>query len=298
METWTIIDPPQGTMEGQTIDVSQIRRKYLDIPYASESPNQALDIYLPPEGDGPFPTLVFIHGGAFIFGAKRDTQLLQALDGINRGYAVASVEYRLGFEAKYPAGLFDVKAAIRFLRANAAKYKLDGSRFAACGDSAGGYYTVMAAATQGNPAFEDFTQGNAGYSSSVQAAVSWFGVFDIITQDKEVERLSINDPMMPDIDRVWLGAHSSEITGLMYFTNPLNFITPEFPPLFAQHGTDDGTVPVVQAHLLEEKIKQICGPDRATIEILEGYNHGGVELRWNDKEQLDKTFAFLDKHLK
>jgi acetyl esterase/lipase len=133
--------------------------------------------YLPPEGDGPFPTIIFIHGGAFVFGGKRDTQFLHAIDGINRGYAVVSVEHRLAFEAKYPYPLFDVKAAIRFLRANAEKYKLDGDRFASCGDSAGAYYAVMAAATQSNPAFEDLSMGNASYSSKVKAVVSWYGVF-------------------------------------------------------------------------------------------------------------------------
>lgn len=298
METWSIINPPEGSMEIPNIDVSQIKRKYLDIPYATGSPNQKLDIYLPGEGDGPFPTLIFIHGGAFVFGAKRDIQLLQALDGINRGYAVVSVEYRLGFEAQYPAPLFDVKAAIRFLRANAAIYKLDGDNFASCGDSAGGYYVAMAAATQDNPAFEDFTMGNAEYSSTVKAVVSWFGVFDILTQDREIEQYGNKDPNLPDIDKLWLGAQSADIEGLMYFTNPINFVSPAFPPIFIQHGSDDHTVPHIQAYLLEECVRKVCGAERVTMEILEGYEHGGIELRWNEKEQVDKAFEFLDKHMK
>jgi acetyl esterase/lipase len=178
METWSVIMPPEGVMDIPMTDVSRISRKYLDIPYASQSPTQKLDIYLPPEGSGPFPTIIFVHGGAFILGDKRDAQILQALTGINRGYAVASVEYRLAGEAKYPAGLFDVKAAIRFLRANAARYMLDGSRFALYGDSAGGHYIVMAAATQNNPAFEDLSMGSASCSSAVQAVASRFGVYD------------------------------------------------------------------------------------------------------------------------
>ncbi len=285
-------------MEVPTIDVSGIRRKSLDIPYASQSPNQKLDIYLPGEGDGPFPTIIFVHGGAFIFGNKRDTQLLHALDGINRGYAVVSVGHRLAFEAKFPSALFDVKAAIRFLRANAATYMLDGDRFAACGDSAGAYYTVMAAATQRNPAFEDLTMGNAAYSSSVKAVVSWYGVFDIPAQDREVEKYGLSDPNMPDINKLWLGAQSDEISGLMHFTNPLNFIAPEFPPIFAQHGSDDHTVPCIQARLLLEKVQEICGPERITVEIHEGWDHGGFDPRWMEKEQIDKAFAFFDKHLK
>lgn len=290
--------PPEGTMEVPTIDVSSIRRKYLDIPYASQSPSQKLDIYLPGEGDGPYPTLIFIHGGAFIFGSKRDTQLLHAIDGINRGYAVVSVEHRLAFEAQYPSALYDVKAAFRFLRANAATYMLDGNRFASCGDSAGAYYAVMAAATEGNPAFEDYSMGYKAYASNVKAVVSWYGVFDIMTQDKAVKGYGVADPNMPDINKLWLGAQSGEISGLMHFTNPLNFITPSFPPIFAQHGSDDHTVPVIQAHLLEEKVRRICGADRASVEILEGFDHGGFDPRWMDKEQNDKAFAFLDMHMK
>jgi acetyl esterase/lipase len=298
MDTWSIINPPEGSVEIPTVDVGPIKRKFLDIPYASQSPNQKLDIYLPSDGDGPFPTIVFIHGGAFVLGEKRDAQLLQALEGINRGYAVVSVEHRLAFEAQYPYGLFDVKAAIRFLRANAPKFLLDGDRFASFGDSAGAYYAVMAAATQDNPAFEDLSMGNAAYSSRVGAVVSLFGVFDIVTQDREVEQYGIPDPNLPDIDKLLLGAHSSEIEGLMHFTNPIRFVAPDFPPVLILHGTDDNVVPVIQAYLLEEKVRAVCGAERAEMELYNGWGHGGLDLRWNDKPIVEKVFTFLDKRLK
>ena len=298
MDTWSIIEQPEDSLEAPQIDVSAIKRKFLDISYAAQSPSQKLDIYLPSDGDGPFPTIIFIHGGAFIFGNKRDTQFLQALEGINRGYAVVSVEYRLGFEAQFPAALFDVKAAIRFLRANASVYGLDGDRFAAFGDSAGGYYAVMAAATQDNPVFEDLSQGNAAYSSRVCTVVSLFGVFDIITQDRAVAKYGLEDPDMPDIDKLLLGAHSSQISGLMHFTNPIRFVSPAFPPVLILHGTDDNVVPVIQAYLLEEKVRTVCGSERVEMEILQGYGHGGVDLRWNDKPIVDRVFGFLDKYLR
>ena len=78
------------------------------------SPSQVLDIYLPEQGDGPFPTYLFIHGGAYIAGDKQDLQLLMAIDGINRGYAVVSVEYRRGLESKAPNALYDIKALSDF----------------------------------------------------------------------------------------------------------------------------------------------------------------------------------------
>ncbi|NMA25554.1 MAG: carboxylesterase family protein, partial [Clostridiales bacterium] len=90
-----VINPPAGTFGAPQIDAQKTKRKFLDVSYASQSPNQLLDIYLPPEGSGPFPTLVYIHGGGFFMGDKRDAQLHCPYDGINRGYAVASVGYRL-----------------------------------------------------------------------------------------------------------------------------------------------------------------------------------------------------------
>lgn len=299
METWSVIMPPPGSFETPMVDVSTITRKFLDVPYAAQSPNQKLDIYLPGEGDGPFPTLIFVHGGAFLFGNKRDTQLLQALDGINRGYAVVSVEYRLAGEAQFPAGLFDVKAAIRFLRAHAAEYKLDPERFASCGDSAGGYYVVMAAATQDNPAFEDLSMGNAGFSSAVSAVVSWFGCFDMVRIRRSIPADSpIADPNFPDIDKALFGAPSTDIEGIMHFANPLNFITPAFPPIYVTHGTADVVVNVEQSLLLAEKIKAALPPEKYRVDILEGFNHGGFEMRWNEKEYIDRTFAFLDRFMK
>jgi acetyl esterase/lipase len=291
-------NPFEGSMEKPILDVSGIARKYLDIPYAAGSASQRLDIYLPPAGDGPFPTIIFVHGGAFILGDKRDNQFLQAIDGIKHGYAVASVEYRLAFEAKYPAALFDVKAAVRFLRANAAEYKLDGRRFALCGDSAGAHYAVMAAATQGNPAFEDLSQGNALYGSAVQAVASRFGPFDFSVESALArENPPKADPFFPDIEKQLLGAHSEDIGGLIHFTNPLNFITPDFPPVFLEHGTDDVIVPVVHSIMMEEKVKAVCGGGRAELLIRNGYNHGGIDERWNDPDINNEMFAFFDRHL-
>lgn len=299
MDILANFNPFEGSMEKPIIDVAEIERKHLDIPYASGSPNQRLDIYLPTEGDGPFPTVIFVHGGAFILGDKRDTQLYQAIGGIKRGYAVASVEYRLAFEAKYPAAVFDVKAAIRFLRANAPCYKLDGDRFALCGDSAGAHYAVMAAATEGNPAFEDLGQGNASYSCAVQAVASRFGPYDFSLESRMArEDPPKADPYFPEIETHLLGAHSQDIGGLVYFTNPLNFVSPGFPPIFIEHGTEDIIVPVVHAYQLEERVRAVCGAGRAQLVIMEGYNHGGIDERWIEPGNDDMMYMFFDKRLK
>ena len=113
-------------------NTDHIKRKWLDIAYASLSPAQKLDIYLPDEGDGPFPVIVSVHGGAFKFGDKADGQLTPMLEGLKRGYAVVSINYRMSGEALFPKNIHDVKAAIRWVRANAKQYSFNPVAVDAC----------------------------------------------------------------------------------------------------------------------------------------------------------------------
>src|SRR5512139_2445691 len=99
-------------------DVSNFQRKWLDLPYANLSEAQKLDIYLPDEGDGPFPVVFHIHGGGFAIGDKRDMHVAGYFRGLQKGYAVVSANYRLSCEAIFPSGLQDLKAAIRWIRAH------------------------------------------------------------------------------------------------------------------------------------------------------------------------------------
>ena len=171
-------DVKPGEFALPVMDVSGIKRKYLDLPYVpGGSADQSLDIYLPDEGNGPFPVIVFIHGGAFWGGDKRDFQCLYLMDGIRRGYAVVNVNHRLSQVAKFPHSVFDVKAAVRWLRGNAEKYCLDKTRFAIGGDSAGSYYAAMLGASAGIPALEDLSMGYPEESSAVQAVIGLFGVY-------------------------------------------------------------------------------------------------------------------------
>ena len=292
---------PGGELADMVIDTSSISRKWQDVPYADQSKAQMLDIYLPEQGEGPFPVLIFVHGGAYIFGNKRDSQFLHAIGGIKKGYAVVSVEYRLATEAQFPYPLFDVKAAIRFLRAHAEEYLLDPDRFALSGDSAGGFYTALAAATQDIPGYEDKTQGNPDYSSKVQCAVTWYGCFDFLSMIPEGEEEAPAEaaaPAFPDVRAMLLGAPPRQIKGLIYFTNALNFITDKLPPMLIQHGDGDMIVPVSQAYELYNKICDVCGPDRAELEIIKGWNHGGVCLDWYEQKNQTHVFEFLDKYLK
>ena len=170
----TAAQPPGGMPKAKN---EQIKNKWLDIGYASTSPAQKMDIYIPENGDGPFPVIISIHGGAFMMGDKADGQVNPMLEGLKRGYAVVSINYRMSGEAIFPALMHDVKAAIRYVRANAAKYKLNPDKIAAWGGSAGGYLSAMAGTSGDIQTLEDLSLGNAAFSSKVQAVVDWFGPY-------------------------------------------------------------------------------------------------------------------------
>lgn len=141
-------------------DTSHVKRKYLDIPNATLSPLQKLDVYLPDEGNGPFPVIVSIHGGAFMGCDKADEQILPMLEGLKRGYAVVALNYRLSWEATFPALVHDVKSAVRWIRANGGHYHFDPDRIAAWGGSAGAYLASRLGTPAGVSELEDLSLGN------------------------------------------------------------------------------------------------------------------------------------------
>ena len=303
---WTLIEPddPAGS---DMVDISGVTRKWLDVPYASDSPSQVLDIYLPEEGEGPFPTYIFIHGGAFIVGEKQDVQFLMAVDGINRGYAVVSVEYRRALESKMPAALYDVKAAIRFLRARAKDYCLDPERFALGGDSAGAYYSVFAAATSGIPAFSGPEPVLPEVSDEVKAVVAQCGLYNllVLTPPPEVEANApkefVPGQIPVNLMTMTVGANLWQIQGVAELLNPITYITKDFPPTLVQVGKDDAIVPWSESAKLAEVIEERCGKDRVRFDANEGWNHCAlnhiVTADWFMKANMDRVFGFLDEVL-
>lgn len=280
-------------------DVSHVRRKWLDIAYANVSQAQKLDLYLPAEGDGPFPVIVHIHGGAFAIGDKRDIHLMPLLRGLERGYAVASVNYRLSGEAIFPAGLQDIKAAIRWLRANSAQYHLDGKRIAVWGGSSGGNNAAMVCLTANVAALEDLSLGNAEVPCHVQAAVDWFGPTDFLKMDEQLSEsgLGLADHSEEDSpESRYLGAKITETPEKVRLANPMTYIHPDMPPILVQHGRLDSMVPVQQSICFAQRLEEIVGPDRYEFDILENAGHG--DPLFETEENIERVFRFLDVHLK
>ncbi|HLN53318.1 MAG TPA: alpha/beta hydrolase [Lentimicrobium sp.] len=287
---------PQGQRKANT---ENIKRKWLDVAYATKSPAQKLDVYIPDEGEGPFPVILSIHGGAFKSGDKGDGQVTPMLEGLKRGYAVVSINYRLSGEAIWPAQIQDVKAAIRWIRANSKQYKLNSEKIAAWGGSAGGHLSAMAGTSGNVKELEDLTQGNADQSSRVQAVVDWFGPTDFIKMDEHAKESKVSNPQIHSIpdspESQLIGKNLADAPELVKAANPETYITKDDPPFFIQHGSADPLVPYPQSVYFAEKLEKVIGKDKVTCELIPGSGHGGPAF--STSENLNKVFAFLDKYL-
>jgi acetyl esterase/lipase len=283
-------------------DTSHVKRKYLDIPYADLSHSQRLDVYLPAGGKGPFPVIVSIHGGAFMSGDKADIHVLAMLEGLKRGYAVVAVNYRLSWEATFPALVHDVKAAVRWIRSHAQRYHLDRDRIAAWGGSAGGYLASMLGTSAGVPELEDLSLGNPEQPSHVHAVVAWFGPTNFLKMDEYLGECGL--PPEPGMEHsganspesLLLGRQITEIPDRVKAANPETYISPAAPPFFLQHGTMDAIVPVQMSINFAAKLEQALGEDRVQLELLEGAEHG--DPRFEALENVEKVLDFLDRRLK
>lgn len=283
-------------------NTDHIKRKFLNIPYASLSQAQKLDIYLPDRGEGPFPVIAWIHGGAFMGCDKADLQILPSLEGLKRGYAVVSINYRMSREAIFPALVHDAKAAIRWIRANAQAYHFDPNRIAAWGGSAGAYLALMLGTSIGVQKLEDLSMGNPNQSSTVQAVVSWFGPSDFLKMDEQLEESGL--PPLPGMEHsganspesLILGRKITEIPEKVIAANPITYVRPEAPPFLIQHGTRDATVPVQQSVVAAAKLKTVLGDQMVILELLDEAEHG--DPRFESRENVNRVLDFLDRHLK
>jgi acetyl esterase/lipase len=282
------------------MDTSHIERKWLDIAYANQSPAQKLDIYLPEKGDGPFPVIVSIHGGAWMFGDKGDEMNLPFLEGLERHFAVVCVNYRLSGEAQFPKQIYDCKAAVRFLRANAETYRLDVERVAAWGASAGAHLAALLGTSRKVRKLEDFTLGNPEYSSAVHAVVDWYGPTEsFLKMDEQLIASGMGEPDHSAADSPeskLLGRPITEVPDLVRFASPMTYIKANMPPFLIQHGLKDEIVPVQQSMNFAAEIEQGAGAKRVTLEILNDAGHG--DPLFETPQNVARVLDFLEQQLK
>lgn len=296
-----------GLVKQDAVDTSSITNKYLDVAYATTSESQKMDIYLPENIDESesVPVIVYIHGGGFKMGDKSSGVIASVLQGIEKGYAVVSVNYRMSGEETFPAAVEDVKAAIRYLRANSSEYNLDTENFAVWGESAGGNLAAMVGTTGDDTTFDNASLGNTDESSAVQAVVDWFGPLQFTEMDNQFAALGLTPKMgvtnsSTSPESAYIGVDISQNPEAAEKANPTNYISENDPAFLIQHGTADTNVPITQSENFTTALKEILGRDKVTFEAMEGAAHGdfGAVKAFETQENIDRVFAFLDSQLK
>ena len=247
-----------------------------------------LNMARPKEGTGPFPAVICIHGGGFRAGTRESFNGL-CLQLAERGYVAVTVSYRLAPKYQFPAAVYDVKAAVRWMRANAEKYQIDPDRIGTTGGSAGGHLAQFLGVTSGVKKFEG-DGGNAEYSSSVKCVVNFYGPSDFTkSYDASVDA--------KDVLPLFLGGNLEQERHRHIESSPLYWVTPEAAPTLFVHGTKDAYVAHEQAGWIVERMK--AADVEATLMTIEDGDHGFRTSSPEVKQQIEKArFEFFEKHLK
>jgi len=265
-------EPPKTTSE-------------IDIVYTKAGTTELkLDLSRPAEGDGPFPAVVVIHGGAWRGGNKSDLRPLLAVFA-QRGYVAISPQYRFCPKDAFPAQVYDVKAAVRWLKGNAKKFKADPDHLGAIGFSAGGHLALMLGLTGPADGLEGDVSAGAP-DSRVQAVVNYFGPTDLAASDIP----TISKPLVKD----FLGGTPQEKPAEAAKASPITFVSKDDAPVLTFQGTKDPLVPFNQAIKLADAMSTAGVPGR--VELMVGASHGwgGAEM----ERTVAETFEFFDRQLK
>jgi acetyl esterase/lipase len=262
-----------------------------DLAYVTKNAHErhVLDLYLPAAGDN-LPLIIWIHGGGWQNGSKdRPT----GLPFLRDGYALASINYRLSGHALFPAQIEDCKAAVRWLRANARKYRIDPNRFGVWGASAGGHLVAMLGTTGG---VKEFNVGeNLQVSSRVQAVCDFYGPTDFLQMDAHRvpgAALVHDSPGSPEARLV--GGPIQENKEKVARANPITYLGKDAPPFLIVHGDADPLVPHHQSELLRDALEKAGVP--VTLYTVKGGGHGqGFQ---QDANLMPAVRAFFAKTLK
>ncbi len=242
-----------------------------------------LDLARPAEGDGPFPAIVVIHGGAWRAGNKADVRPILP-QFAQRGYVAISPQYRFCPKDAFPAQVHDVKAAVRWLKLNAKKYQVDPERIGAIGFSAGGHLALMLGVTGPADGLEGDVSAGAP-DSRVKAVVNYFGPTDLAAKDIP----DISKPLVKD----FLGGSPQDKPEAAAKASPLTFVSKDDAPVLTFQGTKDPLVPFTQAIKLAEAMSSAGVPGR--VELLVGAQHGwgGPEMERTDQRDLPFPRCYL-----
>lgn len=278
-------------------------KSWIDVDYVGDGIiGHKLDIFLPKKGKGPFPVVVMVYGSAF-FSNSSKASCFSGNNGqslLKKGFAVVTINHRSSRDATWPAQIHDVKAAIRFIRANASQFSLDNSFIGITGFSSGGHLSTMAGVTSHSKnekinGFEIDLEGNLGKyketSSHVDAVVDFFGPTDFLLMDSCGSSMKHDDPNSPESTLV--GGAIQDNKDKVALANPLSYVSAGDPPFLIFHGNKDPLVPHCQSEILYKKLQE--NDIESELVIVDGGGHGpGVMI---DK-YLDKMVDFFKSKIK
>jgi acetyl esterase/lipase len=257
---------------------------------------QRLDLYLPVQSpEKRLPLIIHIHGGGWRGGSKYPCSFVGM---VNRGYVVASIEYRFSQKAVFPAQIQDCQAAIRWLRGNAAKYSIDPQRVGVIGGSAGGHLSALVGTAGGADAFPPIGD-HRDQSDRVQCVCDIFGPANFAT----VMQQAAADPNVRNIFKfnsdsdpysLLIGASLENNPEKTSAVSPVHYISPDDPPMLILHGTHDALVPYAQSVELEAALKAQKIP--AWLQTLPGAGHGGGAF--TKPKVLSLVNNFFDRYLR
>lgn len=239
------------------------------------------DVYDPPAEGKPRPGVLLVHGGAWKLGNRQQLKGYGFLIG-RQGFVCVASEYRLSGEAQWPAQLHDVKAAIRWMRANADELGLDPNRIAIMGASSGGQTALVAAGTIDDPAWEG-TGGNAGVSSAVAAVISFYAP----------TRLTREGPMLREFTDLVMGSAASDADYCA--ASPIDLVKADHPPTLILHSNLDDIVPRQQSLSLYEKLVAFGVP--VELHLYDREPHAFDARPELGRESANLIASFLKRHL-
>lgn len=244
-----------------------------DLVYARYGAREMhLDLFLPKQGAGPFPAVVYIHGGGWVNGNKTAFQR-QAAHMATKGYAGACMEYRLSGEAPYPAAIDDARAALRWLRDHAREYRIDPSRIGAAGGSAGGHLVLL-----------------MGAPGEVKAVAAFNPVTDFVPLGKSAPPLAVNS-----ISK-FLAKTYAEDPELWAKASPMTYVSGHSAPTLFLHGDADTTVPYRQSVEMMERLK--AAGVHSELYTASGAKHGFFNAPPFYQPTLERMEAFFDQWLR
>ncbi len=287
--TIVLLSPLPGQTFAQTRDRdTSFARAEMGIQFAEvDNRRLLLDLYLPKsEAEEKTPVVVWVHGGAWRAGDRSRVPVKSLTE---HGFAVASVDYRLSPVARFPAQVHDIKAAIRFLRVNAAPYGFDTNRFAIAGASAGGHLAALAGVSGSD--LEGEVGEHLGQSSAVSAIVSFYGASNLqtILSQSTPHGLSVRVPAL----HLLLGGQPEVQPALARQASPVAHVGERSPPLLLIHGDQDPQMPINQAHELHGVYLKHKRP--VEFDVIYGAAHGGEAFY--TPEKIEQVAVFLSRSL-